>query len=65
MREGTQMSERLFERIDFSMLVPEDVWTGDEEVDIRVDQLLRYANEQMQLADEQKERNIERLTRGD
>ena len=64
-REGTQMSERLFERIDFSMLVPEDVWTGDEEVDIRVDQLLRYANEQMQLADEQKERNIERLTRGD
>jgi DNA-directed RNA polymerase subunit beta len=59
------MSERLFERIDFSMLVPEDVWTGDEEVDIRVDQLLRYANEQMQLADEQKERNIERLTRGD
>ena len=64
-REGTQMSERLFERIDFSMIVPEDAWTGDEEVDIRVDQLLRYANEQMQLADEQKERNIERLTRGD
>jgi DNA-directed RNA polymerase subunit beta len=64
-RDGTQMSERLFERIDFSMITPEDNWTDDEDVDTRVDQLLRYADEQLQLADEQKERNIERLTRGD
>ena len=64
-REGTQMSERLLERIDFTSVVPEDGWTGDDDVDARVDQLLRYAGEQLQLADEQKERDVERLTRGD
>jgi DNA-directed RNA polymerase subunit beta len=64
-REGTQMSERLLERIDFTSVVPEDGWTGDDDVDARVDQLLRYAGEQLQLANEQKERDVERLTRGD
>ena len=64
-REGTQMSERLLERIDFTSVVPEEGWTGDDDVDARVDLLLRYAGEQLQLADEQKERDVERLTRGD
>ncbi|MBT4502551.1 MAG: DNA-directed RNA polymerase subunit beta [Gemmatimonadetes bacterium] len=64
-REGTQMSERLFERIDFSEIVPEDQWTDDRAVNTRVDELLHYASEQIQLIEEQTERNIERLTRGD
>ena len=64
-REGTQMSERLFERIDFSEIAPEDQWTDDGAVNTRVDELLHYASEQVQLIEEQTERNIERLTRGD
>jgi DNA-directed RNA polymerase subunit beta len=64
-REGTQMSERLFERIDFSEITPEDQWTDDGAVNTRVDELLHYASEQVQLIEEQTERNIERLTRGD
>ncbi len=64
-REGTQMSERLLERIDITAVVPEEGWTGDDAVDARADQLLRYASEQLQLVDEQKERDVERLTRGD
>jgi len=64
-REGTQMSERLLERVNFMEVLPEEGWTGDEGVNARVDQLLRYASEQLQLVDEQKERHIERLTRGD
>lgn len=64
-REGTQMSERLFERIDFSEIAPEDQWTEDGAINARVDELLHYASEQVQLIEEQTERNIERLTRGD
>jgi len=64
-REGTPMSERLLERIDFSQVTPEDHWTDDPQVNARVDALLHYASEQIQLIEEQTERYIERLTRGD
>ncbi|MEW6752199.1 MAG: DNA-directed RNA polymerase subunit beta [Candidatus Latescibacterota bacterium] len=65
LREGTVMNERLLERMDIGQLVPEDGWTDDEEVNARVTELLRFAGEQMQLVQEQTERLIERLTRGD
>ena len=64
-REGTPMSERLFERIDFSQVVPEDQWTDDSGVNARIDALLHYASEQIQLIEEKTERQVERLTRGD
>jgi DNA-directed RNA polymerase subunit beta len=64
-REGTQMNERLIERVDFAAVTPEDEWTDDAHLNEKVEVLLRYAAEQMQLVDEQKERRIERLTRGD
>ena len=64
-REGTTISDRLVERIDFCTLTPEDSWTDKPAVDEKVDELLRYAEEQIQLTDEQTERHVERLTRGD
>ena len=64
-REGTEISETLLERIDLSNVFPEHGWTGDPDVDSRIEELLRYAGEQLQLIEEQTERQIERLTRGD
>ena len=64
-REGTPMSQRLLDRIDFSDLTPENSWTDSEKVNDQVEKLLRYSVEQLLLIDEQKERSIERLTRGD
>ena len=64
-REGTEVSETILERIDISNVFPEHGWTGDQDVDSRIEELLRYAGEQLQLIEEQTERQIERLTRGD
>ena len=64
-REGTDIGERLLERIDFSTLAADEGWTDNQSVSDSVDVLLRYAMEQIQLVDEQAERAIERLTRGD
>ena len=64
-REGTEISETLLERIDIFNVFPEHGWTGDPDVDSRIEELLRYAGEQLQLIEEQIERQIERLTRGD
>ncbi|MEE2657036.1 MAG: DNA-directed RNA polymerase subunit beta [Candidatus Latescibacterota bacterium] len=64
-REGTTISERLIERTDFTALEPEDGWTDEDGVNEKIDELLHYASEQIQLSDEQMERKIERLTRGD
>ena len=64
-REGTQVSERLLERIDFTTLEPEDAWCDRPAVNDKIDDLLRYATEQVQLAEEKAERKVERLTRGD
>jgi DNA-directed RNA polymerase subunit beta len=64
-REGTQLTERLIDRVDFAAIAPDDGWTEDPKISDRVDELLRYAEEQLQLVDEQAERQVERLTRGD
>ena len=64
-REGTQMNERLLERVEFADLIPEEGWSDDEGINAKVDELLRYADEQAQLIEGQTERQIERLTRGD
>ena len=64
-REGTEISEALLERIDIFNVFPEHGWTGDPDADSRIEELLRYAGEQLQLIEEQTERQIERLTRGD
>jgi len=64
-REGTQVTDRLFERIDIASVVPEDKWTEDEAINGRIEELLHYAEEQIQLAEEQAERQAERLMRGD
>jgi DNA-directed RNA polymerase subunit beta len=64
-REGTQLTDRLIERVDFSTISPEEGWTEDDKVSDRVEELLRYSSEQLQLIDEQAERKVERLTRGD
>ena len=64
-REGTEISETLLERIDIFNVFPEHGWAGDPDVDSRIEDLLRYAGEQLQLIEEQTERQIERLTRGD
>ena len=64
-REGTQLTERLLERVDFATVVPEGGWTENPKVSEKIDDLLRYAEEQLQLVDEQAERQVERLTRGD
>jgi len=64
-REGTQVSERLLERIDFTTVEPEEAWCEKATVNEKVDTLLRFATEQVQLVEEQTERKAERLTRGD
>jgi DNA-directed RNA polymerase subunit beta len=64
-REGTQISDRLLERLDFSTIEPEEGWCDKESVNDKIDELLRYATEQIQLVEEQTERKVERLTRGD
>jgi DNA-directed RNA polymerase subunit beta len=64
-REGTQVSERLFERVDLFNVDPEDGWTDNDSANAKVEELLRYAKEQLQLAEEKTERSIERMTRGD
>tara|TARA_B100001250_G_scaffold189302_1_gene162636 strand:- start:25340 stop:29182 length:3843 start_codon:yes stop_codon:yes gene_type:complete len=64
-REGTIVSQRLLDRIDLSELTSDAGWTDSEKINTQVDKLLRYATEQLLLVDEQKERSIERLTRGD
>ena len=64
-REGTQLTDRLIERVDFSTISPEEGWTENDKVSDRVEELLRYSSEQLQLVDEQAERKVERLTRGD
>ncbi|MFL2542624.1 MAG: DNA-directed RNA polymerase subunit beta [Candidatus Latescibacterota bacterium] len=64
-REGTQLTDRLIERVDFSTITPEEGWTEDLKISSRVDELMRYTSEQLQLVDEQAERQVERLTRGD
>ena len=64
-RQGTQVSERLLERIDFGALEPEESWCDRPAIHEKVDELLRYAAEQIQLVQEQTERQVERLSRGD
>ena len=64
-RQGTQISERLLKRIDFHTLEPVESWCDRPAVDAKVDELLRYAEEQIQLVQEQTERKVERLSRGD
>ena len=64
-REGAQISARLLEQVDFSTLVADQGWTESQSVSDSVDTLLRYTSEQIQLVEEQTERAIERLTRGD
>ena len=64
-RQGTQISERLLERIDFGTLQPEESWSDRPAIDEKVEELLRYAAEQTQLVQEQTERRLERLSRGD
>jgi len=64
-REGTQVTDRLLERIDFTTIEPEETWCDKPVVDDKVNELLRYAAEQIQLVEEQTERKAERLTRGD
>ncbi len=64
-REGAQISARLLEQVDFSTLVAGQGWTESQSVSDSVDTLLRYTSEQIQLVEEQAERAIERLTRGD
>ena len=64
-REGTQLTERLLEKVDFASVVPDEGWTDNPKISEKIDDLLRYADEQLQLLDEQAERQIERLTRGD
>ncbi len=64
-REGTEISDRLLERTDFATITPEDGWVDRPSINDKVDNLLRYAREQMQLIEEQTERAAERLTRGD
>jgi DNA-directed RNA polymerase subunit beta len=64
-REGTQISQRLLERVDFSDLTADDGWTEDVELNDKVDTLMNYATEQIRLVAEQVERDVERLTRGD
>jgi DNA-directed RNA polymerase subunit beta len=64
-REGTQVTDRLLERIDFTTIEPEETWCDKPAVDDKVNELLRYAAEQIQLVEEQTERKAERLTRGD
>jgi len=64
-REGTQVTDRLLERLDFATIEPEEAWCDKESVNDKVDELLRYAAEQVQLTEEQTERKVERLTRGD
>ena len=64
-REGTQISARLLEQVDFSTLSARQGWTENQSASDSVDILLRYTSEQIQLVEEQTERAIERLTRGD
>ncbi len=64
-REGTQISAKFFERVNFFEVIPEDGWTDNDRVSAKVDELLHYAKEQLQLTSEQADRQIERLTRGD
>ena len=66
-RKGTPLSQRLLERLgeDFAALQPEEDWTTTPEVSGEVVELLRYAEEQLKLIEEQTERQIERITRGD
>ena len=64
-RAGTEISERLLERVDFATLEPDDGWTSKSAANDKVDVLLHYATEQIQLIEEKTERQIERLTRGD
>ena len=64
-REGTVMTDRLLERIDLSVTTAETGWTDNDALNDKIDTLLRYANEQMQLIEEQTERQVERLMRGD
>ena len=55
----------MLERVDISQVVPDEDWTEDEKINERIYELLNYASEQLQLIDEQVERQVERLTRGD
>ena len=64
-REGSQLTERLLERIDIAIVVPEEKWTDDEAINAQVEGLLHYAEEQIRLVEEQTERQTERLMRGD
>ncbi len=64
-REGTQISERLLEQINFADLTADQGWTDEAEVNDKVDTLLLYSIEQVRLINEQIERDVERLTRGD
>ena len=64
-REGTQLTDRLLERLDLAAIAPEENWTDDEELNEKIEVLLRYSSEQLQLVEEQTERQIERLMRGD
>jgi DNA-directed RNA polymerase subunit beta len=64
-REGTQISERLLEQINFADLTADQGWTDEAEVNDKVDILLLYSIEQVRLINEQIERDVERLTRGD
>ena len=64
-REGTVMTERLLDRFDLLTTTPETGWTDDEALNDKIDALLRFAAEQTQLIEEQTERQVERLMRGD
>ena len=50
-REGTQLTDRLLERLDLAAITPEENWKDHEELNEKIEVLLRYSSEQLQLVE--------------
>jgi DNA-directed RNA polymerase subunit beta len=64
-RSGTAINEKVIEKIDFSTLQSEEGWCDSPATNQKIDRLVDLSEQLIQQADEEIERELEKIARGD
>ena len=64
-RAGTALNERSLEKFDLSTVIPDGDWCDSPATSQKVDRLIELADHLMQQAEEELERELEKIARGD
>ena len=65
LRAGTALSERALEKFDLGTVTPDGDWCDSPATSQKVDRLIELADHLMQQAEEELERELEKIARGD